>query len=234
MSDQDRIAALESSVAALTQRLTGLEDVHAIRCLHHLYGYYIDKCLYRETVELFTDDCEVHFFGGIYRGKAGAKRLYIDRFQKNFTFGNNGPVDGFLLDHMQMQDVVTVAADGQTAKARFRCFMAAGRHKDHGAARQWWEGGLYENDYRKEDGVWKIHVLNYVPQWHADFESGWANTRLNFVPFLDKTIPDDPTGPDELKPDTWLWPTHKVVPFHSPHPVNGSTIEPERLATDQA
>ncbi|HEX7761320.1 MAG TPA: nuclear transport factor 2 family protein [Caulobacteraceae bacterium] len=228
-----RISALESTVARLERRLTVMEDVDAIRKLHHLYGYFIDKCLYRETVDLFTDDCEVHFFGGIYRGKAGAKRLYIDRFQNNFTHGNNGPVDGFLLDHMQMQDVVDVAADGLTALARFRCFMAAGRHKDFGAQRQWWEGGLYENQYRKENGVWKIHVLNYVPQWHADFETGWAHTRPNYVPFLDKTVPEDPTGPDELKQDAWLWPTHKVVPFHNLHPVTGKPITAERWSGDK-
>ena len=49
------------------------------------------------------EDCEVRFFGGSFKGKAGAKRLYIDRFQANFTHGNNGPIDGFLLDHPQIR-----------------------------------------------------------------------------------------------------------------------------------
>ncbi len=190
---EDRIAALEAQLAALTRRVTICEDEQAVRKLHHLYGYLIDKCLYREVVDLFTEDCEVHFFGGIYRGKAGAARLYIHRFQANFTHGNNGPIDGFLLDHPQHQDVVDIQPDGVTAFGRFRCTMQAGRHKDFAGddprgARQWWEGGLYENVYKKVDGVWRIHVLNYVPQWHADYETGWAHTRPNYVPFLDKTI----------------------------------------------
>ena len=87
--------------------------------------------------------------------------------------------------------------------------------------RQWFEGGLYENTYRKVDGVWRIHILNYCPQWHADFETGWAHTRPNYVPFLDTIYPEDPSGPDLLKADVWLWPTHKVVPFHNVHPVTG-------------
>jgi SnoaL-like domain len=34
------------------------------------------------------------------------------------------------------------------------------------------EGALYENEYVKEDGKWKIKVLRYRPQWHATFEKG--------------------------------------------------------------
>jgi carotenoid cleavage dioxygenase len=208
------------------------EDEQAVRKLHHLYGYLIDKCLYNEVVDLFTEDCEVHFFGGIFRGKVGASRLYIERFQKSFVHGNNGPVDGFLLDHPQHQDIVDIDEDGVTAHARFRCTMQAGQHKDFGEPRQWFEGGLYENVYKKVDGVWRIHVLNYCPQWHADFETGWANTRWNYVPFLDTTYPEDPMGPDELNPDVWLWPIHKVVPFHNTHPVTGKPIAPERWQGD--
>ena len=222
------ISSLEARLAVLETRVTRLDDVNAIRRLHNLYGYYIDKCLYRETVDLFADDGEVRFFGGIYRGKAGVARLYVERFQKNFTNGLNGPVDGFLLDHMQMQDVIDVAPDGKTALGRFRAFMTAGRHKDHGGPRQWWEGGLYENEYVKDGGVWKIKVLNYMPQWHADFETGWAHTRPAYLPFPSKTLAEgDPLGPDELIKDAWLWPDHKVVPFHCPHPVTGQPITPE-------
>lgn len=43
MSDADRIAALESALTMLQRRMSAMEDVHAIRKLHHLYGYFIDK-----------------------------------------------------------------------------------------------------------------------------------------------------------------------------------------------
>jgi carotenoid cleavage dioxygenase len=225
------IASVEARLATLEAQVGRLDDVNAIRRLHHLYGYFIDKCLYRETVDLFATGGEVRFFGGIYRGKAGARRLYVERFQKNFTGGLNGPVDGFLLEHLQAQEVIDVAPDGRTAQARFRAFMMAGRHKDYGGPRQWWEGGLYENTYVKEDGVWKIQVLDYRPQWHADFETGWAYTKPAYLPFPSKTLADgDPLGPDELIPDAWLWPDHKVLPFHCPHPVTGQPVAPEVAA----
>ena len=100
--------SLEKQVAELANQVGLLQDEKAIRKLHFSYGYYLDKCLYRQVVDLFAEDSEVRFMRGVYKGKAGVKRLYIDRFQKNFTNGKNGPIFGFLLDHPQMQDIVDV------------------------------------------------------------------------------------------------------------------------------
>ena len=111
MADADRISTLEKSVESLSRRLQQREDELDVRKLQHLYGYLIDKCLYNETVDLFTEDGEVRFFGGIWRTREGIRRLYVERFQKRFTHGVNGPIDGFLLDHPQLQDIITVDAE---------------------------------------------------------------------------------------------------------------------------
>lgn len=230
----DGAAALRKQVAELTQRLGVLEDVAAIRNLLHQYGYYLDKCIYREVVDLFADDGVVYFNGGIYRGrKAGVHRLYVERFGRQFVNGSNGPLPGFLLDHLILQDVIHVAADRRTAKARCRVFMQAGVHETSEApmaqrARAagqppsaWWEGGMYENVYVRENGLWKIQLLNYNPIWHADYSTGWARTRPNYVPAESTLYPKNPIGPDELLPKRPLWPDTDVVPFHYPHPVTG-------------
>ena len=52
------------------------------------------------------------------------------------------------------------------------------------------------------------------------------------MPFPKQTYPQDPTGPDELIADAWLWPIHKVVPFHMKHPVTGREIVPQRWQGD--
>jgi hypothetical protein len=232
--DADRVDALERTVAELTNRIGVLEDTQAIRNLHHAYGYYLDKCLYEEVADLFSDEGEVRFFGGRFVGREGIRRLYIERFRNNFTGGINGPIHGFLLDHPQHQDVIHVAPDRNTAQARWRCTMQAGTHESvarpegegREKLRQWWEGGLYENTYVREDGVWKIKVLNYNPQWHADYETGWAHTRPNYVPFFDTTYPEDPIGPDELV-EAHLWPETNVLPFHYDHPTTGKPWVPQ-------
>jgi hypothetical protein len=221
---------LQTRLEQLEYRLGVLEDVHAIRRLHHLYGYFIDKCMYDEAVDCYDEECDIHFFGGVFRGLAGARRMYCDGFRNRFTDGKNGPVFGFILDHPQMQDVVDVAPDRQTAHARFRCMMQSGTHyernpKPNVVARQWWEGALYENAYIKRDGVWKIKTLDYRPVWICTFENGWAFTPPDFVPLLKTTYPDDPLGPDDLVDDPPLrWPEHEVIPFHCVHPVTGKPI----------
>lgn len=231
---EDQIARLEKKVQSMQEQIGRLEDLDAIRKLQHAYGYYLDKCLYEEVVDLYADDGEVRFMGGIWKGKAGVRRLYVGVFGTFFAEGGNGPVPGFLLDHPQLQDIVDVAPDRSSAKARFRSLMQAGVHVDSDAPmarwgreqgihpRQWWEGGIYENEYVREDGVWKIKVLNYNPVWHADFETGWAYTKPEYIPAYSETWPDIPNGPDELDRNfLGLWPHTKTVPFHYPHPVTG-------------
>ncbi|KAI0128748.1 SnoaL-like domain-containing protein [Xylariales sp. AK1849] len=227
---------LKEQVALLRKDLSRVSDEAEVRKLHFKYGYYLDKCLYNEVVDLFSDhpDAYVEFLGSRYRGKAGVKRLYSGRFQKTFVNGRNGPVRGFLLDHVMMQDIVDVDPSGTHAWGRMRTLMQAGTHKSirdehpRGHA-QWWEGGLYENEYIKEDGVWKLFRYRYFPFWHADFETGWSETKENYIPFATKTYPEDPLGPDEIIKQQLLWPDTRVIPFHYPHPVTGKRINEDDL-----
>jgi hypothetical protein len=95
------------------------------------------------------------------------------------------------------------------------------------AIRKWWEGGIYENDYVRVNGVWQIQVLNYTAVYHGLYESGWTHTPPRFVPFFTETFPDNPAGPDVLvEPRPVLWPETAVVPFHYVHPVTGRKWEP--------
>ncbi|MGZ5965966.1 MAG: nuclear transport factor 2 family protein, partial [Caulobacteraceae bacterium] len=218
-------------LAELKDRLARLEDAQAIKHLQFAYGYYLDKCLYEEVVDLFAEDGEVVFGGGVFRGRAGLTRLYIEMFRKNFTGGHNGPVWGFLLDHQQMQEIITVAPDRRTAKGRFRCFMQAGTHTSKrviegpGPLQQWWEGGLYENDFVREDGVWKIRTLNYNVVFQGTFEEGWAKWGSMFG-LRGPLYPENPMGPDALIEGWTTWPNTPTVPFHYPHPVTGKPYAP--------
>jgi hypothetical protein len=229
MSEADRIRELNERIEALSRGIQRLEDIKAIRHLHHAYGYFIDKCLYDEAVDLFADDAELRFLNGVYVGKAGARRLYCEWFRNYFTQGHNGPKHGFLLDHLQMQDIIDVAPDGRTALARFRALMAAGTHDTmtgviEGFPRQCWEGGIYENQYVKENGVWKIKLLNYNMLWQANYEEGWAHSGVHLMPFK-QTYPANPIGPDRIVPEVpATWPRTRVLPFHYPHPVTGRPI----------
>jgi hypothetical protein len=219
-------SALARELAELRKQVTRLEDIHAVRTLHFKYGYYIDMCLYDEATDLFAEDGEVRFLNGVYKGKAGVRRLYCEWFRNLFTKGHNGPVHGFLLDHLQLQDIVDISADGKSAQGRFRAVMMAGQHESKKPRvehfpDQCWEAGIYENLYVKESGVWKIKRLNYNMLWQADYEPGWAKSGVHLPP-INKTFPENPIGPDELLPITpKVWPETRVVAFHYAHPVTG-------------
>src|ERR1700751_2241241 len=122
MTPDDKIAELE-------RRLGAVEDELAIRRLQHAYGCYLDKCYYVEVVDLFDEDCEVIFIGGIYKGRAGAGRLYTGRFRSRFADGHNGPQFGRLLEHPMLQDFISVAPDRQPPLGRYRTLMQAGTHE---------------------------------------------------------------------------------------------------------
>ncbi|MBC2778588.1 nuclear transport factor 2 family protein [Parasphingopyxis marina] len=223
------IDELKESVAALSHRVTLIEDQQAIRKLHYAYGYYIDYNWPHAVADLFAENGEVIFLSGIYRGRDSIYRLYGTWFQEFFTHSEPGPVDGFLLDHFQMQDIITVAEDGQTAKGRFRALLAGGNHESRdyhpeGLPEQFYEAGIYENDYVKEDGVWKIKRLDYVVQWQAEYADGWAKTESHLQPAVE-TYPGNPLGPDELLPEQRLtWPHRSPLHMHYAHPVIGKAV----------
>jgi hypothetical protein len=224
-SDTD-FAELKRRVDELEHQLGIQQDIHAVRRLQYAYGYFIDKSQYDECVDLFSDEGEVWFLGGIYKGKAGIRRLYIERFRVAFTDNHNGPRYGWLLDHPQLQMIVDVDPDRKTARVRGRSQMQAGLHETaKGEQRAWWEGGIYENEYVREGGVWKIKALRYYPFWHGSFDEGWAHTPIDFVPMASVTYPEDPLGPDALiEPRPRLWPATDTVAYHYPHPVTGKPI----------
>ncbi len=222
----------ETRLAALEHKVGELEDINAIRRLHWAYGYYIDFNRPDDVVDLFAEDCAVVFLSGEYLGHAGVKRLYGDWIQGLFTQGQPGPIDGLLLDHFQMQDIITVAPDRQTAKGRFRGFLLGGWHditlkdKPEHMPQQFWEAGIYENDYVRENDVWKIKRLDYMMQWQADYETGWAHTVAHLQPAV-TCYPANPLGPDVILPEDKIrqtWPFRQDVPMHFAHPKFGAVL----------
>jgi hypothetical protein len=232
----DEACTLKEKVDQLSNQLGIFEDTNAIRKLHHAYGYYLDKGAWEEIVNLFADDGKVYFNGGIFEGKdRGIRRLYIDYFGQGFTGNIYGPVQGFLLDQTQEQDVVDVAQDRKSAKARFHCLMQMGakivsdspmmemaRQQGQGIV-QWWEGGVYKNSYVRKGDIWRIQRLDYRAIWQADYALGWAGAKPDYIRSFSKTYPEDPIGPDKLialvaEPRL----DAEVVAFHYPHPVTGN------------
>lgn len=206
-------AGNNEQVGRLSRQVTRMEDENAIHKLHSTFEKYLDNGRYSEVAELFTNDAEVIFNGGIYSGRdGGIKRLYSEHFSAGMTGKKMEPAPGFHIDAEQQQDGIELAADGQSARARFAYSMQVGAPMDddsvlvqmarlHGEGiRQWWEGGIYEIKFMKDrkDGSWKIARLEHRVLARADYRPGRSQAKPVVVTPFTRVYPAEPTGPDEL------------------------------------
>jgi hypothetical protein len=239
-NDQSESGAVDSAgsveLESLWMMLDGLEhrrqlvqDSNDIKRLQRAYGYYLDHGQWDEIVDLFADDASLEIgLDGVYRGR--------DRIRDYFDVlgnGRNGLSEGQLNEHMQLMPVVTVAPDGMSAQGRWRDIIMAGQFGDHAV----WGEGPFENEYVKENGVWKISKLHWFQTMLVSFDGGWhQNEDFNGARWVGDTLaPDEPTS-WEYDP----WPNTFLPPFHFANPVLGAeavdlaAFAPERARDDMS
>ena len=200
------LASLATRAAVLEREVGLLEDQNAVKKLQRIYGFYTDKQLWSQAADLFAADGTIEVGGrGVY---AGRERVlaYLR------TNGPELPQAGRLFDQMQLQPVIHVAADGRTAKARWHMFGQEAQYNEYAR----WSLGVFENDYVKDNGVWKIQHLHLFTTMSTPYEEGWAKTAIpNAGPFADLPPDRPPSVAYEAFPAAF------VVPFHYENPVTG-------------
>ncbi len=199
----------EERVGDLLQRAQVLRDEQQIENLIRAYGYYVDRLDWNQVADLFTADGTVEYAQqGIYRGPEHILAFLTER-------GPTPMADGVLNDHVQLQTIVTVAPDGQSARARSREWNMIGVYQQVGSGR--WEDGIYENSFVKEDGVWKFDSLHYYPTYITDYDKGWAADAQPAPGPLANLPPDAPSS------DVYeIYPTAHVPAFHYRNPITGN------------
>ncbi|MGD8810854.1 MAG: nuclear transport factor 2 family protein, partial [Gammaproteobacteria bacterium] len=213
-----RAAGNRNRLAALRHRAELIEDANDIKRLQRAFGYYRDNFEWDEALDLFTDDASVEYgLDGIYVGRERIREYLLASAQ-----GATAPARRQISEHMQLMPVVSVAADGATARARWRELVMAGRLGEYAT----WGEGPYENEYVREDGKWKLSRVYWHQAVVAPYEGGWQ-------------VNPDPTGgkwvPAQMQPDRpptieyEVWPGTYLPPFHFPNPVSGAAA-PDRGA----
>ncbi len=189
---------VDARLAGIARALEQLEDERAIENLQRSYGYFVDKGLWSEAADLFAENGTLEIGGrGVFAGRE--RVLGYLRW-----LAPQGLTRGKLFDHMQLQPIVSVAADGHTAQGRWRFFAQVGDYQKSAL----WGLGTYENEYVKEGGLWKLRTLHSFFRMYTPYADGWGKTALaNTRP--EKDLPPDrpPTVPHELYPATFI-PTH--------------------------
>ena len=215
------MAGLQQQLDALEQRKERVKDVNDIKKLQRAYGYYIDRGLWDDAADLFAKDGTIEIgLDGVYVGKKRVKQ-----YLRAMGNGKQGLKEGQLNEHLQLMPVITIAPDGQTAKGRWRGLLLLGQLGDHA----YWGEGPYENDYVKEDGVWKIKSLHWYQSMLVAYEGGWVkNKDANSGIWVSDKLPPD--HPPTLAYKTW--PATFLPPFHFPNPVTGKMHDKPEMATE--
>jgi len=200
VSDIDQ---LRERIVALEHRAQAAEDHLAIGNLQRSYGYYVDKSQWEHVADLFARNAVLEING---RGRfIGHER--IREYMRHF----GPPKRGLLMNHLQLQPVIHVDPDGMHGHARVRALMMVGQMGDHAM----WGEAIYENDYLKEDGVWKIARLKAWQVFYTPYEKGWAEEVSPLLSEFGDFPPDEPIDPYPVYPDYFC------PPFHYHNPVSG-------------
>jgi hypothetical protein len=198
---QQQIAALQAEVAGLKQQAQRADDYIQLVNLQAIYGYYVDKSRWDDAADLFAKDATLEIAGrGLFTGQ--------DRIRE-YLHQLGDMAYGRLFNHMQLQPVVNIATDGQSAKARWRSFMQVG----HLGQEARWGEATYENEYVKESGTWKISKLHSFITFYVEFDKGWNKGAVELPKHLEGLEPDaEATVKYGAFPEVFLPPYHYVNP----------------------
>lgn len=211
-------------IEKLKERLTHLqgeaqrrEDYIAIIKLQRSYGFYVDRGYWREAADLFTQDATFEEgVDGVYVGRERIHQVIVKQ-----AGGNPGPglPFGQLYERFQLQPVVTLSDDGNSAQGRWHELSMLGQYEEHAE----WGEGVYENQYRKEDGVWKISALRFYPNFVAPYKGGWPSLKPVEGDWRNPQLADFPSDQPPTA-DYKPFPDVYVPPFHYTHPVTGKAV----------
>jgi ketosteroid isomerase-like protein len=205
---------LDELEAAIAEAELAVERAHAaneIQNLINAYGYYLDKGLYNELADLFAEDGSMELAQrGVYQGR--------ERVREFLTKGLNrgqpdGPRLGFLQDHVQLQPVIHVAEDAQTATARMRMIQMMGFAGQSAS----WGAGVYVDEFVKEDGRWKFKTAHAYNTFNAAYDGAWVRNGGGALPGQNPDLPPD--SPPTLEFE--YWPVVYDIPFNYDNPVSG-------------
>lgn len=172
------------SAGDIARDAQALLDASAVQNLQAAYGFYVDRGMWPDAADLFTQDANYNVGGELMR--QGRRGILAALTQD----GKEGLERGILNNHLQLMPVVTVAPDGKTATARGFEFLAVSRPDGSSA----WGLRIFDNEYVKSDGIWKISGVTLHPRFLTDYDKGWA---VDAGPQADTTYPKH-NGP---KPD---------------------------------
>lgn len=211
----DRKSDPAARLGGLEQRITNMNEEDLVRNLQNAYGYYIDRKMWDDVTDLFTDDAVLEIADvGIYEGPEGVRRA-LERM------GPAGLVQGELNDRMQLDMLVEIGSGGTEARSRGIEFGTIGDASDGSA---YFTLDVFSNRYVKQDGVWQIREMRIFPLMKTDYFEGWAKSAIA------TETPAEAHAPDRAVPRGDRMTAGAIPEFFLPNPVTGKAVSLPRGA----
>jgi hypothetical protein len=212
-----QVIALEKTIDTLEARLQLAEDIEAVKKLQRAYGYYLEHWQEEEIVGLFSHSPEVSVEihdTGLYQGwEAVGKSFHFEDHYTAFNGEKASPPE-FLHILIPRAGMVHIDPDSKRAKGRWYGFGLAALNRG-GKLRPLIGSGIWENEYVKEDGKWKILKIFWNEIIASPLEEGWVKTPYIANPPAKNQPPPSPN----THPATY--PSGYIFPYHYKNPVTG-------------
>jgi hypothetical protein len=187
-------------VHRLAQNVERAESVRAVKRVQETYAQYSQFGLWSDMAALFADNAQLSYGKDSAQGRQAIHAYFL----ASFGNGTQGLEPGGLHTQMVLRPLVNVSADGQTAKGRWWEFSMTGQY----GVKAEWAAGIFENEYVRERGVWKISRMRYNPMFAGPYATGWRNVDEDqkIVPYHftpDETgipVPDLPPSTTAIEP----------------------------------
>lgn len=169
----------------LARDVARTESLRAVKDVQRLYAQYGQFGLWSDMAALFAKNASVDWGDARIEGPEA-----IENWLREQGGGTDDLRPGALNTEFIDEPLVNLSADGMSAQGRWLSLA----FKGDGKGRAWFEGGLYENDYVREDGVWKIAAMRYFPQFEGPYAEGWTNVDGEDLPIIPYHFTVDETG----------------------------------------
>jgi hypothetical protein len=219
VTEQNGLTALKAlverqqlQIAELQHCVGILQDKDDIQRLQYAYGYFLDNRMFREIADLFATQGAWIEIGG--RGRyLGRERIHSFLLEV-LGGGRWGLLRDEVINHVQQQLFITVNGDRQRAQVRARAQVQGNSPPDTPTFLL--ADGIYENEYIRESGQWKILSIRVTMTYYAALER--RSLTFPTAPASTSFPPDLPSQPLARGLG------RQFNEFHFRHPITGAVL----------
>jgi len=209
-----KVKVLKETIKKLEAKVQAQADIEAIKKLQRAYGFYLEHWQEEEIVELFSRSPEVSVEindSGLYKGYEAVKQSF--NFADHYTsYGLKKAPGEFLHILMPLAGIVDLDKDGKTANGRWYGFFLGAMPRPV-ETRALIGCGIWENEYIKENGIWKFKKLFWNDIFCSPLDEGWVMTP--YLSHARKTAVSSPNVQFQHYPSGYIF------PYHYKNPVTG-------------